>query len=398
MSIIALFCIVAVAVLLVPAAAHAAPTQPDVLSPLKQMQQGVAAADVRCSEEKILVRYPTGTIACVYPDTAERLVLRGWEVLPQPEPVTSVPESGAVVDASETSPSLSVPGHIPANENRTSVYEPLYYVADNKITLSGVEKKITDPLGIIFPVTTEDAENIAMPRLASGIGDRLILPAVNMSSYGYTLYETEMGNKFRTVANPEYPDVIKRIEYYIYVNVGYYEYEEFFASFMDNAGFPFSNISYAPTNGGVYGNSNSMNFNSWIDFDSVKPQLILHFKGWIVDNIKIGELLPRNEIEKRAFDFAVRYADVLDEERCQFEPIDSDDERVRYNLKTHAGVPIYDVIVGHCTVGGNRSLSVAIEATAGEIIWFNSSYMKDGWLDRLDIPESAKVRSGEKHD
>ncbi len=58
MSIIALFCIVAVAVLLVPAAAHALPTQPDVPSPLKQAQQGTKISDIRCNDEKILVMSP----------------------------------------------------------------------------------------------------------------------------------------------------------------------------------------------------------------------------------------------------------------------------------------------------------------------------------------------------
>ena len=372
-----------------------------IMSPLKQLQQGVAVADIQCNDEKILLKSSTGTIACVYPDTAERLALRGWDVLPQSEPITNVPESGDAWNASETAQNLLVSDHVPANENQTSVYEPLYYVADHKITLSGVEKKITDPSGIIFPITTGDAENIAMPRLASGIGDRLILPAVNTTAAtwaSYVTYETEMGNKFRTVANHKYPDAIQRIEYYIYTNVGYYEYEEFFASFMDNAGLPFDYVSYATTTGSVYGGYSSMWFNSFIDYTFIKPQLVLHFDGWIVGDINRGELLPRTEIEKRAFGFAAKYSDVLDEERCQFEPIGSDDERVRYDLEVHAGVPIYSVIVGHCTAHGTKSMSVAVEATAGEIVWFNSMHMKDGWIDMLDIPESAKVRGSERHD
>ena len=357
--------VIAVGIVAAPALAEAGTVPP----PLQQLRDGVPIGEIVCNEGMTLLQRDSKP-ACVTPNTAGILLLRGWEILP-------------------------------TNGSPASVYEPLYYVADHKITLSGVEKKITDPSGIIFPITTEDAANIAMPRLASGIGDRLILPAVNKTAAtwaSYVTYETEMGNKFRTVANHKYPDVIQRIEYYIYTNVGYYEYEEFFASFMDNAGLPFDYVSYAPTTGSVYGGYSSMWFNSFIDYTFIKPQLVLHFDGWIVDDINRSELLPRNEIKKRAFDFAARHADVLDEERCLFEPIDSDDERVRYNLKVHAGVPIYHVIVGHCTAHGNKSLSVAIEATAGEIIWFNSSHTKDGWLDMLDIPESAKVRSGEKHD
>ena len=82
MLIITFFCIVT-AVLLVPVVAHAASTQPDILPPLKQLQQGVTVADIQCGDEKILLNSPSGRVACVYPDTAERLVLRGWEVLPQ---------------------------------------------------------------------------------------------------------------------------------------------------------------------------------------------------------------------------------------------------------------------------------------------------------------------------
>ena len=393
------FCIVA-AVLLVPVAAHATPAQLSVLPPpLKQMQQGVEISDIRCNDERILAASPGGTVACVYPGTAERLVLRGWEVLPQPEQETDAPGSGIHADSPETPRDLLVPGHATANETQASVYEPLYYVMYNKITLSGVEKKITDPSGFIFPVTTEEAVNTVMPRLASGIGDRLILPAANKtsSSYAYVTYDTEMGNKFRTAANHEYPDAIQRIEYTIHTNVGYYEYEEFFTSFMDGAGLPFKNISYAPSGGSVYGNYHKIYFNSFTDYAPL-PHLVLYFEGWMVGDIKRGELLPRSEIKKLAFDFAAKYSDVLDEERCLFEPITSDDERVRYVLKVHAGVPIYSVIVGHCTAHGTKSLSVAVEATAGEIVWFNSSHMKDGWIDMLDIPEYAKVRNGEKHD
>ena len=217
MLIITFFCIMT-AVLLVPVSVHAASTQPDILSPLKQMQQGVAVADILCGDEKILMNSTNGRIACVYPDTAERLVLHGWEVLPQSKQnlEEDVPESGIdILDqelpgVAELAVEIEIPQapsaleHLSANASTTQVYEPIYYVADNKITLSGVEKKMPLSSGILLPATKEDVENIIMPRIASGVGDTLILPAANMSSYGYTMYETEMGNKFRIQSNEEY--------------------------------------------------------------------------------------------------------------------------------------------------------------------------------------------------
>ena len=266
MLIITFFCIVT-AVLLVPVVAHAASTQPDILPPLKQLQQGVTVADIQCGDEKILLNSPNGRIACVYPDTAERLVLRGWEVLPQSKQSLEedVSESGIdIIDLElpsvaepaveiEIPQVLQAPEHLSANVSTTQAYEPIYYVADNKITLSGVEKKMPLSSGILLPATKKDVENIIMPRIASGVGDTLILPAVNMSSSKYTMYETEMGNKFRTQSDEEYPEVIRKVQYYVYGNIGYAEYEEFFTSFMENAGLPYTSIRYGSTGGTVYG-------------------------------------------------------------------------------------------------------------------------------------------------
>ena len=224
------------------------------------------------------------------------------------------------------------------------------------------------------------------------IGDTLILPAVNMSSYGYTMYETEMGNKFRTQSDKEYPEVIRKVQYYVYGNIGYAEYEEFFASFMENAGLPYSGISYAPTLGGVYGYLSSMSFNSIIDFDYIKPVILLTFDyGWVIDDVKLDRL-SNSELQKRAFDFAIKHADLFNEERCMFKLYDN--VGGIYEFRLHAGVPTFAVAVGECE--GSRGLFevVTIEATAGEIAWISKSYyLKENWIDRIDIPESAKVRN-----
>ena len=410
MLIITFFCIVT-AVLLVPVSAHVVSAQSGILPPLKQLQQGVAVADIRCGDEKILVNSTNGRIACVYPDTAERLVLHGWVVLPQSkqgleedvsesgigildQELTGVAESAVEIEVPQAPPA---PEHLSANVSTTQVYEPIYYVADNKITLSGVEKKIPLSSGILLPATREDVENIIMPRIASGVGDTLILPAVNMSSYGYTMYETEMGNKFRIQSDEEYPEVIRKVQYYVYGNIGYAEYEEFFASFMENAGLPYHSIRYSNTGGNVYGNFNHIYFNSYIDFDYIKPALLLTFnEGWVIDDIKLDRL-SNSELQKRAFDFAIKHTDLFDEERCTFKLYDNVRDIRGFTL--HAGVPTFSMRVGDCErtfKDGDHFInpqSVRIEATAGEIAWFNPYYLKADWIDRIDIPESAKVRN-----
>ena len=406
MLIIIFFCIVAAA-LLVPVSVHVVSAQLGILPPLKQLQQGVAVADILCGDEKILLNSPNNRIACVYSDTAERLVLHGWEVLPQSKQSLEedVSESGidildrelpGVAESAveiETPQAPPAPEHLSANVSAAQVYEPIYYVADNKITLSGVEKKIPLSSGILLPATMEDVENIIMPRIASGIGDTLILPAANMSSYGYTMYETEMGNKFRIQSDEEYPEVIRKVQYYVYGNIGYAEYEEFFASFMGNAGLPSTSIRYSSTGGTVYGNFSHIYFNSFIDFDYIKPALLLTFDyGWVIDDIKLDRL-SNSELQKRAFDFAIKHTDLFDEERCTFKLYDN--VGAIHEFRLHAGVPTFAVDVGACEGSRGRVQVVTIEATAGEIAWIGSSeyYLKEDWIDRIDIPESAKVRN-----
>ncbi|MDE1766772.1 MAG: hypothetical protein KGI27_10955 [Thaumarchaeota archaeon] len=54
-------------------------TSSSIDSPLKQFQSGVAAKDVHCSDELILViKAEDGSPACVKPDTAHMLIQRGW--------------------------------------------------------------------------------------------------------------------------------------------------------------------------------------------------------------------------------------------------------------------------------------------------------------------------------
>ena len=157
MLIVTFFCIVT-AISLVPVSVHAASTQPDILPPLKQLQQGVAVADILCGDEKILLNSSNGRVACVYSDTAERLVLHGWEVLPQSKQGLDedVPESGIdildqeLTGVAETAVEIEIPQappapeHLSANVSAAQVYEPIYYSNAHKFLYSQF-------LGIVVP-------------------------------------------------------------------------------------------------------------------------------------------------------------------------------------------------------------------------------------------------------
>ncbi|MDE1725630.1 MAG: hypothetical protein KGH76_07035, partial [Thaumarchaeota archaeon] len=50
-----------------------------ISSPLKQSKSGVAAQDVKCNDSlQLVIKAEDGSPACVKPDTAQKLVERGW--------------------------------------------------------------------------------------------------------------------------------------------------------------------------------------------------------------------------------------------------------------------------------------------------------------------------------
>ncbi len=50
-------------------------------SPLKQLKLGILIQDIKCQEGLILVKKATNSVACVKPQTAQKLVERGWGYL-----------------------------------------------------------------------------------------------------------------------------------------------------------------------------------------------------------------------------------------------------------------------------------------------------------------------------
>ena len=426
--------------------------------PYEQLRQGTPLQEVLCADHKVLAVSPDGRPACLWPETAQSLADRGWEVPANaPEegsgapggqaqverqsglmdtgaPDATDPEGSAVEAAATTE--VAPPAPPPADGEPLAVtlapaengphadgspeplpHDPRYYVADDKITLQGVEKRLPNPTGVWMPVTKEDAEQVVMPRLAAALGDKLILPELtdyeacmqmtlshcsdflnesDPPSLSYYKYNTEKGNTFSAwKSSGQHPDIIYQIKYRIYERVPYEEREEFFRSFMENAGFNVTKVYIGHYNGRIYGGMVPVNLEFLADHNGPFIQLV--FRGWgdyhLNDDLPEGVLLPREELKRHAHAFAAAHVDLWDKEKCSLrlkgvETVDI------YHLTVVAGIPLYGVEVGHCHRPDNlpRSLAVMVEATEGEIIWpIDRYYIVGDWADKIDIPESAKV-------
>jgi len=375
-------------------------------SPHQQLRDGTPMEMIACVDGKLLLQ-KGGRPACVTPATAERLEARGWKAVQAAEPDgTAAPQQ---------------PDMDPPAGGDAVVYDPIYFVAGGRISLEGVEKRLPNPTGVWLPVTREEAENEVMPRLASGIGDELILPAVAVSEYGFDndplyRYDTKQGNSFTAQGVNGYPDVITKINYFVYPpgeflnSLMHYERtgnvaeeaallderSEFLRSLMENAGFRVSRVNSGETSATVYSGANpSMHV---IDC-GLANCMKLKFRGWASEAPPAGHILPERELERRASDFVDRHMDVFNKEKCIFKKHGVHYTDI-YSPRIVAGVPTYAVEVGYCTSvkypdSGPRYQAVIIEATEGEIMWFSDNgYLVSDWLDRLDIPESARVRHG----
>ncbi|MDE0090971.1 MAG: hypothetical protein OXP12_06410 [Thaumarchaeota archaeon] len=318
-------------------------------------------------------------------------------------------------------------GHSADGSPEAPLRDPRYYVADNKITLEGVENRLPNPTGVWMPVTKEEAEQVLMPRLAAALGDSLILPErtgyevcvelllPNCSrfldehdpdSLKYYPYDTETGNTFSAwKASEQYPDIIYQIKYRIYDWVPYGEREEFFRSFMEKAGFYGAEADIGDINGDIYGSLVSVHLEFLADQRGPFMQMI--FRGWtneyIDDRLPEGLLLPREELKRRAHAFAAAHTDLWDKEKCTFS-LKHADAVDSYPLSVVAGVPIRGVDVGNCYIPGNpgsgpRTQSVIVEATEGEIMWpVDLYYIVEDWAERIDIPKSARVSHSNNDD
>ena len=417
----------------------------DYPPPLQQVRDGgVSPEDVQCNAGLVHAVRANGDHVCVKETTAERL---GWEVFADEE---AAPAGGAARNAPSPAESagdgraaeVTTPPKPPASVQapaegeavkaedspsadgspETTLRDPRYYMADNKITLQGVENKLPNLTGFWMPITKEEAEQAVMPRLAAAIGDTLILPertgyeicvelllpdcsrfldGPDPDSLSYYPYDTENGNSFMAwKASEQHPDLISSIRYRMYEWVPYEEREEFFRSFMEKAGFYGAKVDIVDTNGVIYGAIVSAHLEFLADHRG--PFMQLNFHGWtneyhLDDRLPEGLLLPREEVTRRAHAFAAAHADLWDGEKCALELKGLGKSAGITSRFVKAGVPLYDVVVGNCYNPDNpgsvsTSQSIVVEATEGEIMWPSYLYyLAEDWADRIDIPEHAKL-------
>lgn len=405
----------------------------DYPPPLQQIRDdGVSLEDVQCNEGLVHAIRANGAHVCVRETTAERL---DWKVF-----VSEVATGGTAPNASSPAgfvddgrgvgvtapPKPPAPVQTPVEDDpfadgspEVPLRDPRFYVADNKITLQGVENKLPNLTGVWMPITKEEAEQVVMPRLAAALGDRLILPEIadyelcmriplsdcprfldesDPDSLSYYPYDTERGNTFSAWKKPGNSGLVSSIKYRIYDWMPYEEREEFFISFMEKAGFSGADVRIGDVNGVIYGGMVPVYLEFLADHRGAFMQL--NFRGWtneyVDDRLPEGLLLPREEVKTRAHAFAAAHTDLWDKEKCALSL--KDVEAVGIISRTViAGVPLDRVVVGNCHHPDNpgygpRSQSVTVEATEGEIIFPRYLYyLVEDWAERIDIPESARV-------
>ena len=107
--------------------------------------------------------------------------------------------------------------------------------------------------------------------------------------------------------------------------------------------------------------------------------------------------LSKDVMRQLMYQFAIDNAHVIDRERCDNVDIlyDSKDDIRKVSIAYfRAGIPIWKADVGTCdSIYGTNNTSyvhIRMEGITGEIGWFDKR-MIDGWIDKINIPEHAKV-------
>ena len=396
----------------------------EIASPYEQLKSGVPLYEIQCEYQKTLLESPRNNKpVCVKSDTADILVERGWymikifDELPTAElPVDELHIETTINQTEGSSYAVSDPV-------QTETYYP--HIGDpyviGSIDLSGIKPL---PEGVYLPTTIENYERI-MQKILDGIDDKLILPNSEGPRYDYTLepapggsrghkmnytYYTEKGNIISPFYNTKIeliilePDEIFRSDY---LDKKWDEYdsldqkdelafaksliagpEEFIQNFVEKSGLPrivkmnsdFDRSSIYLENGKI---DMRMQWNNVYMYFLYKEEP--HFTP-----------LSKDAMRQLMYQFAIDNAHVIDRERCDgFVLYDSkEDIREVSIISYRAGIPIWEADVGICDPTWNHptnALSISMEGITGEIGWF-SNLMIDDWLDKINIPEHAKVR------
>ena len=403
----------------------------EIASPYEQLKSGVPLYEIQCEYQKILLESPRNNKpVCVKSDTADILVERGWfmikifDEMPTAElPVDELHIATTINQTENSSYAVSDPV-------QTETYYP--HLGDryviNSIDLSGIKPL---PEGVYLPTTIENYERI-MQKILDGIDDKLILPNSEGPRYDYTLepapggsrghkmnytYYTEKGNIISPFGSDRIeliilePDEIFRSDY---LDKKMSEYdsldqkdelafaksltagpEKFIQNFVEKSGLPrivrmnsdFDRSHIYLENGEI---DMRMQWNNVYMYFLYKEEP--HFTP-----------LSKDMMRQLMYQFAIDNAHVIDRERCDNLDVlyDSKDDIRKVRVAYYqAGIPIWKADIGTCDAISSfdpnfiypTSISyIFMEGITGEIGWFSNELIDD-WIDKINIPEHAKVR------
>ncbi len=396
----------------------------EIASPYEQLKSGVPLYEIQCEYQKILLESPRNNKpVCVKSDTADILVERGWFMIKifDELPTAELPMATTINQTEGSSYAVSDPV-------QTETYYP--HLRDPYIiarSYGGIDLSVIEPLpeGVYLPTTIENYERI-MQKILDGIDDKLILPNPEGPRYDYTLepapggsrghkmnytYYTEKGNIISPFGSDRIeliilePDEIFRSDY---LDKKWDEYdsldqkdelafaksltagpEEFIQNFVEKSGLP----KIVKMNSD-FDRSHIYLENGEIDMRMQWNNVYMYF---LYKEEPHFTPLSKDVMRQLMYQFAIDNAHVIDRERCDNVDIlyDSKDDIRKVSIAYfRAGIPIWKADVGTCdSIYGTNNTSyvhIRMEGITGEIGWFDKR-MIDGWIDKINIPEHAKV-------
>ncbi len=399
----------------------------EIASPYEQLKSGVPLYEIQCEYQKILLESPRNNKpVCVKSDTADILVERGWHMIKIFDELPTAELSVDELSMATTSNQTEGSSYAVSDPVQTETYYP--HLGDpyviGSIDLSGIKPL---PEGVYLPTTIENYERI-MQKILDGIDDKLILPNPEGPRYDYTLdlhpgypeigkrvnytYYTEQGNMIRPLGIDRIeliilePDEIFRSDY---LDKKWAEFdsldqkdeiafaknltagpEKFIQTFVEKSGLP------------RIVNMNHDFDRSWITLENGKIEMRMEWDNvymyFVYEEEPPFHSLSKNTMRQLMHQFAIDNAHVIDREWCVGLVLyDKDDIRKIRSAGDQAGIPIWDAIVGTCGDPIYKHhieyVHVSMEGITGEIGWFSGrTPVIDYWIDKINIPEHAKVR------
>jgi len=133
------------------------------VSPLKQFKSGIAINEIQCEESLILVTKHDGSPACVKPLTAEKLIQRGWGIIPDNgNSETSVPVNFDTIDFSKTinaNNQFAFDYYAQVNENQNIFFSPWSITSAFAIVNEGAKGNTADEIQNVFGLDENSKEN-----------------------------------------------------------------------------------------------------------------------------------------------------------------------------------------------------------------------------------------------